>query len=82
MSKCLRSSREDKCNGCEICVFESQRQLGKVGLEEAFIRVFRKKDGESEYPKFTLEIDPRINSLNIGKVKEMCPKDVFDTEEE
>jgi NAD-dependent dihydropyrimidine dehydrogenase PreA subunit len=43
MSKTLKAVRPEKCNGCELCVLESQRQLEKVGLEESLIRVFTGK---------------------------------------
>jgi len=82
MPKCLKASRENKCNGCELCVLESQRQIGKVGLEETLIRVFRKSSKSSEYPQYKLEIDPRMNSLDIKKIKDICPQEVFDIEEE
>jgi len=81
MSKILKIIKPDKCNGCELCVLEAQRQLETVGLEGALIRVFRKKLENSEYPQNHLEIDPRINSLNPGKIKIICPQEVFETQE-
>ena len=66
----------EKCNGCEMCVLEAQRQLGHVGLEGAFVRVFRKKGS------FSIDVDPQINNLDITKIKDICPKSVFIIEEE
>lgn len=82
MSKVLKVFKPEKCNGCELCVLETQRQLEKVGLEGALIRVFRNKKSASEYPQYSLDIDPRINSLNIEKIKTICPQEVFEIEEE
>lgn len=61
-----------KCIGCELCVFESQRQLGKMGLEGAFIRIFR------DTTSFSIVLDPQINTLDIEKIKEICPVGVFE----
>jgi len=82
MSKKINSLQQDMCNGCELCVFEAQRQLKKVGLEESLIRVFRKKAGDSNKIIFNLEIDPRINALNLEKIASICPKDVFEIRED
>jgi hypothetical protein len=82
MAKTLKLVRPEKCNGCELCVLEAQRQLEKVGLEESLIRIFTKKEPDSEYPIFSPNIDPRINSINIEQIKNICPKSVFETEEE
>ncbi len=81
MTKILKIIRPDRCNGCELCVLETQRQLEKVGLEGALIRVFRNKEAGSEYPQHLLDIDPRVNSLHIEKIKTICPAEVFETEE-
>ena len=82
MSKILKPTGMEKCIGCEMCVFEAQRQLKKVGLEESLIRVFRKKPQDQQKTTFELEIDPRINILNIDKIAEICPKKVFEIIEE
>lgn len=81
MAKTLKPTQEDMCNGCEMCVFESQRQLKKVGLEESLIRVFRNKVGKSTKNEFSLEIDPRISALNLEKIKSICPREVFEITE-
>ena len=82
MSKILKPTQIDRCHGCEMCVFESQRQLKKVGLEESLIRVFRKKIPNQEKIEFKLEIDPRINVLNIEKISSICPRNVFEVLED
>lgn len=41
MAKILKISFPEKCIGCELCVIEVQRQMGKLGLEGSLIRVFR-----------------------------------------
>ena len=77
MPRTLKATQEDKCNGCELCILESQRQLKKVGLEESLIRIFK---GNSE-SSFRIDIDPRINVIDIEKIKNICPKEVFETSE-
>jgi hypothetical protein len=82
MAKVLKAVAIDKCNGCELCVLEAQRQLEKVGLDAALIRVFTSKEDGREYPTFCIDIDPRINSIDIERIKSICPKFVFKIEEE
>jgi len=67
----------DKCTGCELCVLEAQRQLKKVGLEGALIRIFRKQERKTEYLKYGIDIDPRIEQLNLEKIKNICPRAVY-----
>lgn len=81
MPKILKIARPEKCNGCELCVLASQRQLEKVGLEESLIRIFTGKAEGEEYPQFCPEADPRINSIEIVKIKDICPKLVLEIEE-
>lgn len=82
MSKILKVKKPEKCNGCELCVFESQRQLEKVGLDQSLIRILTKKEEDTEYPSFSPDIDPRLNSIDIEKIKNICPTGVFEIEEE
>lgn len=82
MSKTIKPTQQDKCNGCEMCLFEAQRQLKKIGLEESLIRIFRNKESESGKVGFSVEIDPRINALNLEKISLICPKGVFEIQEE
>ncbi len=72
MNKILKVMLPKKCIGCELCVFEAQRQLEKVGLEGAFIRIFR--DGQN----FSIVLDPQVNTLDVEKIKSICPKGVFE----
>lgn len=75
--KKIKATFPKRCTGCELCMLEVQRQLTKVGLEESLIRIFRrpKENGTLE---FLIEIDPRVNSLDIEKIKEICPTKVFE----
>lgn len=82
MARVLKIINVDKCNGCELCVLEAQRQLEKVGLDESLIRIFTTKNSEDEYPKFCPDMDPRINSIDIERIKNICPKLVLGIEEE
>lgn len=82
MAKILKPTQINKCIGCELCLFEAQRQLKKVGLEDSLIRVFRKKSPEKQNTEFELEIDPRINILDIEKISSICPREVFEILEE
>ena len=72
MAKILKAVLPEKCIGCDLCVAEAQRQLGKVGLEGAFIRVFREDN------KFSLVLDPQVNTLDVEKIKEICPQGVYE----
>lgn len=65
-----------------MCIFEAQRQLKKVGLEDSLIRVFRKKNPETQALEFELEIDPRVNILDVEKISSICPKKVFEVQED
>ncbi|MBN1162849.1 hypothetical protein JXA34_03865 [Patescibacteria group bacterium] len=78
MTKNIQASRSQNCNGCELCVLETQRQAGKIGLEEALIRILKDFRMNSNKPTFSVDIDPRIESQNVEKIKNICPKDVFD----
>ena len=82
MPKTIKPARIDRCNGCELCVLETQRQLKKVGLDESLIRIFRKRSLEQQKTEFNLEIDPRINVLDLEKIKSICPRNVFEIIEE
>lgn len=72
MHKILKVMLPQKCIGCELCVFEAQRQLGKMGPEGAFIRIFR------DTASFSIVLDPQVNTLDIEKIKEICPVGVFE----
>ncbi len=80
MHKTLKATFQKNCIGCELCVAEVQRQLGKVGLEDAPIRILREsKDGKLT---FSVDIDPTINQLDVEKIKNVCPALVFIIDED
>ncbi|MBI2414295.1 hypothetical protein HYV31_00415 [candidate division WWE3 bacterium] len=81
MGKILKATFKKNCIGCELCVFEVQRQLGKIGLEGSPIRVFREK-GEKEKIVYTIGIDPSVNKLDVEKIEGVCPTMVFTIEDE
>ena len=81
MAKVLKATFKKNCIGCEMCVMEVQQQLGKVGLEGSPIRIFRATD-ENGKLAFSVDIDPRVNELNIEKIAGICPTLVFTIEEE
>lgn len=72
MTKILKPVLPRRCNGCELCVLQAQCQLGKLGLEGAFIRIFR------EESNFKQVLDPQVNTLDIEKIRDICPRDVYE----
>jgi hypothetical protein len=81
MAKVLKATFKKNCIGCEMCVMEVQRQLGKVGLEGSPIRIFRSQN-EKGGLSFSVDIDPRVNELDIEKIAGVCPTLVYTIEEE
>ena len=77
MSKILKVEFQDKCNGCELCVFEVQRQLNKIGLEGSLIRVLKNKPDNSKKTDFYVELDPRVSELDLEKILAVCPNGAF-----
>jgi hypothetical protein len=75
----LKASFEKNCIGCELCVLEVQRQLGKVGLDGSLVRILRDKDAEGKII-YKVDIDPAVNALNIKKIIKICPALVFTLE--
>ena len=57
-------------------MMEAQRQLKRVGLEGALIRILLSTDG------YSVVMDPQINELDIQKFKDICPTAVFAIQEE
>lgn len=72
----LKVSFPQRCSGCELCVLEAQRQLGKVGLNGALIRIFRKG------VTFCVDLDPHVSKLEVSDIFSICPRGVFTLEEE
>ncbi len=83
MAKILKVTFPQKCIGCDLCILEVQRQLGKVGLDNSPIRVFKQKGGEEVLDDLTFEIDldASVNNLDIKKIQAICPTQVFTLEE-
>uniref|UniRef100_A0A7C4Y2N3 Ferredoxin n=1 Tax=candidate division WWE3 bacterium TaxID=2053526 RepID=A0A7C4Y2N3_UNCKA len=81
MGKVLKATFKKNCIGCELCIFEAQRQLNKVGLEGSPIRVFREKRSE-EKTVYSIDIDPKVNKIDLEKIVAICPTMVFTIEEE
>ena len=77
MAKNLKVSFPQKCTGCELCVFEAQSQLKKVGLEGALIRIFKKREDGKKFLEYSINLDPRINKLDVERIKTICPTQIF-----
>ena len=78
MSKILKISFPKKCTGCELCLMEAQRQLGRAGLDGSPIRIFRNSENGLS---FEIDLDPVVNELDIKKISEACPETVFTVED-
>jgi NAD-dependent dihydropyrimidine dehydrogenase PreA subunit len=76
--KILKATFPKRCIGCELCVFAVQRQLKKIGLEDSLIRIFKKKNERMNGFDFFIEIDSRVNQLDINKIRDICPSKVFE----
>jgi NAD-dependent dihydropyrimidine dehydrogenase PreA subunit len=81
MAKILKVLLPEKCNGCELCLIETQKQLGKVGLDGSLIRILRSINSSTSAVEFQIELDPQVNSLDIKKIMQICPRGVFSLEE-
>jgi len=82
MANNLKVSFPQKCVGCELCALEAQRQLKIVGLEGSLIRVFKNKAEGKEFLEYSIDLDPRVNDLDIEKIKNICPTEVFEITQE
>lgn len=78
--KILVAKFENRCNGCELCVLEAQRQLGLVGLTNSPIRILKDISGTNLY--FHVEIDESVNELKIEEFIKICPTAVFEIVED
>lgn len=76
MAKVLKLKLPSECNGCELCVMEIQRQMGKGGLDGSLIRILRDDQG------FQIDLDPRINELDVEKIAKICPRAGFIVQDE
>jgi Fe-S-cluster-containing dehydrogenase component len=82
MAKFLKVANQQNCIGCELCIAECQRQLKKVGLEGALIRVFKESFPGAKRPHYTLQLDPKVQHLATAKIAGICPTNVFSIEDE
>lgn len=73
--KVLKGTFPEKCIGCELCVLAAERLLGKVGIEGAPIKILTSQKG------FNIHLDPSVNTLDIKKIAQVCPKACFTIEE-
>jgi NAD-dependent dihydropyrimidine dehydrogenase PreA subunit len=79
--KILKATFEDRCNGCELCVMEAQRQLKRVGLSDAPIRILRDNTSSNLY--FYVELNEnQLKKLDINEIFKVCPSGVFEVIEE
>ena len=78
--KILKATFENRCNGCEMCVLEAQRQLKKVGLSNSPIRILRDVAGSNLY--FHVEIEDHLKNLDLEEILKICPTGVFELIEE
>lgn len=62
-----------------MCVLEAQRQLGKAGIDGAYVRILRDKNSEGK-PTYKVDIDPAVSSLDVKKIMGICPALVFTLE--
>jgi len=76
MTKILKIKFPEKCNGCELCVMEIQRQMGKVGLDGSLIRILRENDAGGL--SFVVDMDPKVNEVNVEEIAKICPAGVFE----
>lgn len=78
--KILKATFENRCNGCELCLLEAQRQLQRVGLTDSPIRILRDSSKSTVY--FHVDLDPTINKLDLNEIVKVCPTGVFEILEE
>jgi hypothetical protein len=79
--KILKATFENRCNGCELCILEAQRQLGKVGLSDSPIRILRDSSSSNLY--FHVVIDEELlGKINLEEISKICPTGVFEIIEE
>lgn len=74
--KILKAKFEDRCNGCELCILEAQRQMGVVGLTNSPIRILKDISGTNLY--FQVEVDESISKLKLEEFIKICPTGVFE----
>lgn len=78
MASYLKVQFPQKCIGCELCIFEIQRQMNKAGLEGSLIRVLKSPKENSRFLEYSIQLDPLVYKFDIEQIKEICPTDVFE----
>jgi hypothetical protein len=53
-----------------------------MGLEGSLIRILKNKKENSDFLEYAIDLDPRINDLDIVKIKGICPTGVFEITDE
>lgn len=79
--KILKATFENRCNGCELCVLEAQRQFGKIGLSDSPIRVLRDVNSSNLYFHVVID-DELLDKINLEEILKICPTGVFEIIEE
>jgi NAD-dependent dihydropyrimidine dehydrogenase PreA subunit len=79
--KILKASFENRCNGCELCIHEAQRQLGKIGLSDSPLRILRDATTSNLYFHVVLDED-LLEKINLEEIVKICPTGVFEVLEE
>jgi len=78
--KIIKATFENRCIGCELCIYEAQRQLGKIGVIDSPIRILKEKSGNKIY--LHVELDERVQNLNLTELQKVCPALVFEIVEQ
>ena len=79
--KILKATFENRCNGCELCLLEAQRQVGKIGLSDSPIRILRDSSSSNLY--FHVVIDEELlEKINLDEIVKICPTGEFEIIEE
>lgn len=79
--KILKATFENRCNGCELCVLEAQRQFGKIGLSDSPIRILRDATSSNLYFHVVVD-DETIGKVDLDQIVKICPTGVFEIVEE
>jgi len=79
--KFLKATFENRCNGCELCILEAQRQLSKVGLTDSPIRILRDTSSANLFFHVVID-DDYLNKINLDEIVKICPTGVFEIIEE
>lgn len=79
MSKILKPARMERCIGCGLCeLIASKISKEKHSYTESFVQIRKSSSGQ---PFFKAIIDYG-QKTDYPEVKDICPENVFDIEEE